>query len=73
MRADKPLKRQLVDVTTCINEIFANEAKPCLRTFREWQAKGWIPYHKIGRLTFFDPVDVRAALDKRCQVVSLEY
>ena len=63
---------RLVDVLTCINEVFEDERKPSLRTFREWQSKGWIPFRKIGRLTFFDPLEVRAALDKRCRVQALE-
>lgn len=64
---------RLVDVLTCIGEVFDGERKPSLRTFRDWQAKGLIPFRKIGRLTFFDPLEVRAALDKRCRVQALKY
>ena len=66
------LHSRLVDAATCIDEIFDGESKPSFRTFREWQAKGWIPFRKIGRLTFFDPFEVRAALDKRCRVESID-
>jgi hypothetical protein len=45
--------------------------KPSLRTFREWQARGLIPFKKIGRLTLFDPAEVRAALDRQFSVAAL--
>jgi hypothetical protein len=66
------ISNKLVDADTCINEVFTPEARPSLRTFREWQAKGMIPFRKIGRLTFFDPFEVRAALDKRCRVEAID-
>jgi hypothetical protein len=73
MRANvsEPQSR-LVDVFTCIDEVFDGDRKPSLRTFRDWQAKGLIPFRKIGRLTFFDPFEVRAALDKRCLVEAID-
>jgi hypothetical protein len=65
---------KLVGAQDCINIVFKDAMrKPGFRTFREWQAKGLIPFRKIGRLTFFDPVEVRAAIDKRCRVQALEY
>lgn len=64
-------QRRLVDVQTCIGEVFEGERKPSLRTFRKWQALGLIPFHKIGRLTYFDPSQVRAALDKRCRIEAI--
>ena len=74
MRAhESGFKTGLVDATSCIEELFDRESKPSLRTFREWQAKGIIPFLKIGRLTFFDPEEVRAALNKRCRVIAAEY
>jgi hypothetical protein len=61
-------KAGLVDAEACIDRIFDGERKPSLRTFRQWQARGLIPFLKIGRLTFFDPGEVRHALSKRCRV-----
>jgi len=58
----------LVDAITCIDQVFEGERKPSIRTFRDWQAKGLIPVFKIGRLTYFDPEQVRAALNKRCLI-----
>jgi hypothetical protein len=66
-------QRRLVDAATCIGEVFEGERKPSLRTFRKWQADGLIPFHKIGRLTFFDPAETRRAFDKRCRVQAVEF
>ena len=62
---------RLVDAQSCIDEVFQGERKPSMRSFRKWQADGLIPFHKIGRLTFFDPLQVRAALDKRCRIEAI--
>ena len=64
MQQDEPI---LVDAQECINRLFAGR-KPSLRTFREWQARGLIPFKKIRRLTLFDPSDVRAAIDRQFSV-----
>jgi hypothetical protein len=75
MRANaSKLESQLVDAATCINLVFSgSERKPSVRTFRLWQEKGMIPVVKIGHLTFFDPSEVRAALDKRCRINAVEF
>jgi hypothetical protein len=65
-------KTGLVDAQGCINRVFEEGSKPSLRTFREWQARGMIPFLKIGKLTFFDPEEVRRALNKRCRVQAAE-
>jgi hypothetical protein len=62
---------RLVDVISCIDEVFDGEGKPSLRTFREWQSRGFFPFVKIGRRTFFDPKEVRFAINKRCRVEAL--
>ena len=50
----------------CIEQVFPCEtSRPGMRTFRRWQALGYIPVHKIGKSTYFDPIEVREALDKR--------
>jgi len=60
---------QLVGAEDCIQAVFPSEnSRPSLRAFRQWQANGWIPYHKIGRRTFFDPSEVRRALDRRFKI-----
>lgn len=62
-------EKQLLGAEACIATLFPDEAsRPGLRTFREWQSRGYLPVHRIGRRTFFDPVEVRAALDRRFRI-----
>jgi hypothetical protein len=68
MQQNEPI---LVDAKECIDRLFAGR-KPSLRTFREWQARGMIPFKKIGRLTLFDPFEVRTAIDKRHSVKAVQ-
>jgi hypothetical protein len=50
----------------CLETLFPDPAsRPSLRFFRGLQAKGRIPYLKLGRRTLFDPREVRFALEKR--------
>lgn len=63
---------QLLGAAECIAAVFPSEqSRPALRTFREWQARGYLPFHKIGARTFFDPHEVRRALDRRFKVEAL--
>jgi hypothetical protein len=45
-------------------------SRPSLRWLREQQSKRTLPYLKIGKLVFFDPAKVRAALAKKFTVES---
>ena len=59
----------LIGAETCLNIVFPDEAtRPSLRYFRELQRKRLVPFKKIGRRTFFDPVEVRRALDRQFSV-----
>jgi len=59
----------LVGAETCLHVVFPDEStRPCLRTFRSWQRLRIIPFRKISRRTFFDPVEVRRALDRQFTV-----
>lgn len=44
------------------------ESRPSRRWFLELKSQGHIPFHRIGRLIFFDPAEVRAALDARFRI-----
>jgi hypothetical protein len=55
---------QLVDGPTLLKEIFPPSNRPTLRWLREQQKNRTIPYIKISRLVFFDPVEVRQHLEK---------
>jgi len=62
-------EKQLVGAQACLNLLFPDiDSRPSLRSFRQWQANGYLPVHKIGRRTFFDPEQVRAALDRRFRI-----
>lgn len=45
--------------------LFSDECRPCLRWLRDQQAARRIPFVRIGRLVFFDPEQVRAAMNER--------
>lgn len=55
-----------VTAETCLKILFPDQGL-CLRTFRSLQAMGRIPFLKIGRRTLFNPVEVRAALERTCK------
>ena len=44
------------------------EGRPSLRWLRTLQSKRLIPFRKIGQGVFFDPVEVRRALDAQFKV-----
>jgi hypothetical protein len=46
----------------------ANDSRPSVRWLRRMQSRGLIPYKKIGRLVYFDPDEVRRALDRQFSV-----
>jgi hypothetical protein len=46
----------------------ANESRPSVRWLRRMQDRRLIPYKKIGRRVFFDPEEVRRALDRQFSV-----
>jgi hypothetical protein len=73
-RDSNQLVNQLVDAITCIDLIFAgSRRKPSMRSFLEWKKRGLIPFRKVGHLVFYDPHEVRAALDKQCRVKASDF
>lgn len=65
--------KQLVGAEDCMKLVFPLEtSRPSLRTFRQWQANRFFPVIKIGHLCFFDPEQVRAALDRRFKILPIE-
>lgn len=59
----------LVGAQKCLEILFPDEeSRPSIRSFREWQARGYFPHFKIGRRTFFNPVEVHAALARRFRI-----
>ena len=56
----------LVDARRCLEVVFPDKkSRPSIRFFWKLKAAGKIPFIKIGRLTFYDPAEVRRALDRK--------
>lgn len=59
----------LVAAPECLELLFPNAAsRPSIRWFLELKAQGKIPFRKIGRLIFYDPAEVRRAIDRNSKV-----
>jgi hypothetical protein len=43
-------------------------SRPSRRWFLELKARGLLPYRRIGRLCFYDPEEVRAAIDHQFKI-----
>lgn len=63
-------ENQLVDASRLLEILFEEQSRPSLRWLRERQASRAIPFVRLGRLIFFDPEQVRAALASRCTIKS---
>lgn len=68
-----PAKSPLLPAKALLKEIFPDDEKrPSVRWLRKMQTERRIPYRKIGAFVFFDPVEVRGALDKGFSVAPRE-
>jgi hypothetical protein len=54
---------QLVDAVELLQIIFKPKCRPTVRWLRDQQKKRRVPFVKIGRLVFFQPSQVRAAMN----------
>jgi len=60
---------QLVGTDRCIELIFPDaESRPGKRTFKDWQAKGYFRFHKIGHRVFYNPNEVAEDLTRQFRV-----
>ncbi len=67
-----PREKQLVGIKTVLQMVFPDEeTRPGTRTFLDWRSKRYFPYHKIGGRVFYDPEQVRRALDKRFEIKAI--
>ena len=48
--------------------IFPLGKEPSIRTLRDWTKLRRIPYHKIGRLVYFDPKEVELHIRSRLRI-----
>ena len=64
-------KRRLVGAKQCSAEIFGDGPDaPCARWWQYQMKRGIIPFYRIGRLVWFDPEEVRDALQQQCRVAA---
>jgi hypothetical protein len=67
--SEQPEAMGLVGAQTCLEKVFPDaHSRPSLRWFKGLQAAGKIPYRKIRRRVWFDPEEVRRALDKQFRI-----
>ncbi|HSI15934.1 MAG: helix-turn-helix domain-containing protein [Rariglobus sp.] len=63
------LASQLTDVIGLrTSGIFPTGREPSIRTLREWTKLRRIPYHRIGRLIYFDPAEVSAHIRTKLKI-----
>ena len=60
-----PLATRYVDAPKLLEILFDEASRPSLRWLRDQQKARALPFAKIGRLVFFDPVACKAALDAK--------
>ncbi len=63
------INSQLIDIVglrTC--GIFPTGKEPSIRTLRDWTKLRRIPYHKIGRLVYFDAAEVSAHIRTKLKI-----
>jgi hypothetical protein len=60
-----PLATRYVDAEKLLEILFDEASRPSLRWIRDQQKARRLPFAKIGRLVFFDPVACKAHLDAK--------
>lgn len=67
------LTSQLTDVVGLrLSGIFPPGGEPSIRTLREWTKLRRIPYHRIGRLIYFDPAEVSVHIRTKLKIPARE-
>jgi hypothetical protein len=59
------LPTRYVHAEKLLDVLFDEGSRPSLRWLRDQQKARTLPFAKIGRLVFFDPVACKAALDAK--------
>ena len=60
-----PLAARYVDAEKLLEILFDEASRPSLRWLRDQQKARALPFAKIGRLCFFDPILVKAHFDAK--------
>ena len=77
MREDTHVKKDgpadglpgLVGEERCRELVWPDEqSRPSRRWFLELKARGLLPFVRVGRRVFFDPAEVRRALDRQFKI-----
>jgi len=64
----EPIVPRYVDALRLLEILFDEASRPSLRWARDQQRNRTLPFCKIGRRVFFDPVLVKASLDAKATV-----
>ena len=48
--------------------VFAEGHVPCIRTLRDWTRLRRIPYHRIGHMIYYDPIEVAEHIRTKLKV-----
>lgn len=73
MNTDQHKETSLVGLETARIAIFGTgKEAPSKRTFAEWKARGYFPYHKVGKRVFLDVEEVKRALARRFKTTAEE-
>jgi hypothetical protein len=54
----------LVSAQECLEQLFPGKSRPSLHWFKELKKSGTIPFIRLRRRIFYDPVAVRRALGR---------
>lgn len=68
MNAENTPSSKFVGAKELLKILFSDESRPSLRWLRDQQAGRRIPFVRLGRLVFFDPDQVRVAMNERLTV-----
>ncbi len=60
----KTIPEPLINAEKLREVVFDQECRPSMRSIREWTRLRILPHVRIGRLCFYDPAEVRAALNQ---------
>ena len=59
----------LVDAERCLEIVWPDpRCRPKLRWFLDRKRAGQVPFKKVGHFVYFDPREVRRAIDRDCSV-----
>jgi hypothetical protein len=68
-----PQEPALVGIQSSLEFVFPDPtARPSIRVWNEWRAKGYYSYLKIGKRVYIDPVNARKEIAKRFTIEAIE-